>query len=187
MSAQPSPTGARQIIWPSVVTVISAAILIGAEVFGAAFAGGWALAILFGLDDTGAHILQAVLFAIGVFIMVAFIRAAQRVEPFTRRALSRLRNKAARRLREIAHASLKKLNICSRSTPLARAECDNVDTRWGNLSPAQKKCCEADSKPLFALLPNFARACGRVSVGRYPDKRPDSRQGMKNRGSLKSD
>ena len=85
MSSQPSPTSARQIVWPSVVTVISAAILIGAEVFGAAFAGGWALAILFGLDDTGAHILQAVLFAAGVFIMAAFIRAAQRVEPFTRR------------------------------------------------------------------------------------------------------
>ena len=84
MNAQPSPAGSRQIIWPSVITVISAAILIGAEVFGSAFAGGWALAILFGLDDTGAHILQAVLFAIGVFIMVAFIRAAQRVEPFTR-------------------------------------------------------------------------------------------------------
>ena len=84
MNAQPAPTAARQIVWPSVVTVISAAILIGAEVFGAAFAGGWALAILFGLDDTGAHILQAVLFALGVFVMVAFIRAAQRVEPFTR-------------------------------------------------------------------------------------------------------
>src|SRR5229473_3483288 len=110
MSSQPSSTRVRQIVWPSVVTVISAAILIGAEVFGAAFAGGWALAILLGLDDTGAHILQAVLFAIGVFIMAAFIRAAQRVEPFTRR----------------------------------------------------------------------------VSVGRYPDKRPDSRQGTKNRGSLKS-
>ena len=54
--------------------------------FEQAFAGGWALAILFGLDDTGAHILQAVFFAIGVFIMAAFIRAAQRVEPFTRRA-----------------------------------------------------------------------------------------------------
>src|SRR5882757_11390599 len=52
-------------------------------------------------------------------------------------------------------------------------------TLWRNLSAAEKKCCEADSKPLFALLPNFARACGRVSVGRYPDKRPDSRQGMK--------
>lgn len=80
-----TPQG-RRINWLNVLTVFSAAILIGAEVFGAAFAGGWALAILFGLDDTGAHILQAVLFAIGVFVMIAFIRAAQRVEPFTRRA-----------------------------------------------------------------------------------------------------
>ena len=86
MNAQPSPTVSREINWPSVVTVISAAILIGAEVFGAAFAGGWALAVLFGLDETSAHILQAVLFAAGVFVMVTFIRAAQRVEPFTRRA-----------------------------------------------------------------------------------------------------
>jgi len=85
MNVQPSPTASREINWPSVVTVISAAILIGAEVFGAAFAGGWALAILLGLDDTGAHILQAVLFAVGVFVMVAFVRAAQRVEPFTKR------------------------------------------------------------------------------------------------------
>src|SRR6202161_4207338 len=70
MSSQPTPTAARQIVWPTVITVISAAILIGAEVFGAAFAGGWALAILFGLDDTGAHILQALFFALGVFIIV---------------------------------------------------------------------------------------------------------------------
>jgi hypothetical protein len=86
MSSEPSATASRQIVWGSVVTVISAAILIGAEVFGAAFAGGWALAILFGLDDTGAHILQAVLFGLGVLVMVAFIRAAQRVEPFFKRA-----------------------------------------------------------------------------------------------------
>jgi nitric oxide reductase large subunit len=86
MNSQPASASARQIVWPTVVTVLSAAILIGAEVFGAAFAGGWALAILFGLEDTGAHILQAVLFAAGVFVMAAFIRAAQRVEPFTRRA-----------------------------------------------------------------------------------------------------
>ena len=84
MSPQPASTS-RAIVWPSVITVISAAILIGAEVFGAAFAGGWALAILFGLNDTSAHILQAVLFAIGVMIMVGFIRAAQRIEPFTKR------------------------------------------------------------------------------------------------------
>ena len=66
MSPQPASTSSRAIVWPSVITVISAAILIGAEVFGAAFAGGWALAILFGLNDTAAHILQAVLFGIGV-------------------------------------------------------------------------------------------------------------------------
>ena len=85
MSPQPASTSSRAIVWPSVITVISAAILIGAEVFGAAFAGGWALAILFGLNDTSAHILQAVLFALGVMIMVGFVRAAQRIEPFTKR------------------------------------------------------------------------------------------------------
>ena len=71
MNAQTSPT-ARQIYWPSVVTVISAAILIGAEVFGAAFAGGWALAILLPPEslylpftqETWAHIVQAVLFSV---------------------------------------------------------------------------------------------------------------------------
>ena len=78
-------TAPRRIYWPSVVTVISAAILIGAEVFGAAFAGGWALSILFGLDTLGEHILQVLLFLAGVAIMVAFIRSAQRIEPFTRR------------------------------------------------------------------------------------------------------
>ena len=83
----------RRIIWIHVLTVVSAAILIGAEVFGAAFAGGWALAILLPPEslylpftqETWAHIVQAVLFGIGVLIMVAFIRGAQRVEPFTRR------------------------------------------------------------------------------------------------------
>ena len=86
MSSQLNPPASRQIVWESVVTVISAAILIGAEVFGAAFAGGWALAILFDLGDTGAHVLQALLFALGVFVMIAFVRNAARVEPFTRRA-----------------------------------------------------------------------------------------------------
>jgi hypothetical protein len=93
MSTQAPSTGSREIVWSSVITVISAAILIGAEVFGAAFAGGWALAILIPPEahflpfsqETWAHIVQAVLFGIGVVIMVAFVSAAQRVEPFTRR------------------------------------------------------------------------------------------------------
>jgi uncharacterized membrane protein len=93
MSTQAPSTAPRQIAWQSVITVISAAILIGAEVFGAAFAGGWALAILLPPEslylpftqETWAHIVQAVLFGIGVLIMIAFIRGAQRIEPFTRR------------------------------------------------------------------------------------------------------
>src|SRR6266513_1549497 len=115
MSSQPSPTRRRQIVWPTVITVISAAILIGAEVFGAAFAGGWALAILLGLDDTGAHILQAVLFAIGVFVMATFIRAAQRVEVC-------VKHKTARRFPRNAYSPLKKLNVYSHSALLARRE-----------------------------------------------------------------
>lgn len=83
MNAKTPEANARTIAWPSVITVISAAILIGAEVFGAAFAGGWALAILFGLSETGAHIVQVLLFALGVAIMIGFVRGAQRVEPFT--------------------------------------------------------------------------------------------------------
>jgi uncharacterized membrane protein len=73
----------RRIIWIHVVTVVSAAILIGAEVFGAAFAAGWAFANLFALGEYGAHILQVIFFLCGVAVMVQFIRAARRVEPFT--------------------------------------------------------------------------------------------------------
>jgi hypothetical protein len=77
-----SSTKPRRVNWPSLITVISAAILIGAEVFGAAFAGGWALAILFGIEGTAEHVLQGVLFLAGVAIMVAFMRNAARIEPF---------------------------------------------------------------------------------------------------------
>jgi len=52
---------------------------------------------------------------------------------------------------------------------------------------SEKKSCGAVPKILFPRLPNFARACGRVSVGRYPDKRPDSRQGKEARASLSRD
>lgn len=86
MSSTDTNSAQRRIYWPSVITVVSAAILIGAEVFGAAFAGGWALAILMGLDDTFALVIQGILFVIGVAIMVVFVRGAQRIEPFTRRS-----------------------------------------------------------------------------------------------------
>lgn len=77
--------GEKRIAWQNVSTVLSAAILIGAEVFGGAFAGGWAVANLFELGQTGVYVLQAVLFAIGMAVMVAFVRNAQTVEPFFKR------------------------------------------------------------------------------------------------------
>jgi hypothetical protein len=76
-----TPMG-RRINWTNVITVLSAAILIGAEVFGAAFAGGWALAGLFGLGPYGVYVLQIVFFLAGMAVMASFIRAAKRVEPF---------------------------------------------------------------------------------------------------------
>ena len=41
----------------------------------------------------------------------------------------------------------------------------------------EKNTCIGGAITLIAPLPNFARACGRVSVGGHPDKRPDSRPG----------
>ena len=75
----------RKIVWIHVLTVVSAAVLIGAEVFGAAFAGSWALSNLVGLGPTGALVLDIVFVLLGVVVMIQFIRAAQKVEPFTTR------------------------------------------------------------------------------------------------------
>jgi hypothetical protein len=80
----------RQINWTNVLTVVSAAILIGAEVFGAAFAGGWAVAHIMlgsffaflGLATYAVQITQALFFVLGMIVMVTFVRRAQRVEPF---------------------------------------------------------------------------------------------------------
>ena len=73
----------RRIVWQNVLTVASAAILISAEVFGAAFAGSWAIANLIGLGTLGARILDIAFMLCGVAVMVQFLRAANRVEPFT--------------------------------------------------------------------------------------------------------
>jgi hypothetical protein len=74
-----------RIIWSNVSTVVSAAVLIGAEVFGAAYAGGWALATLFGFEELGQRLFEACFIAVGVYIMYVFLRNAQRVEPFVAR------------------------------------------------------------------------------------------------------
>ena len=83
MSDTPLIQRRRHIQWPNVLTVVSAAILISAEVFGAAFAGSWAIASLVGLGALGAHILDGIFMLCGLAIMAQFLRAAHRVEPFT--------------------------------------------------------------------------------------------------------
>ena len=82
MNMTVQPPISRRINWINVITVLSAAILISAEVFGAAFAGGWAVAVLFHLGEYGEYILQAIFFLLGVAVMVGFVRNAKRVEPF---------------------------------------------------------------------------------------------------------
>ena len=82
--SQPSSPAPRRIVWQSVITVLSAAVLIGVEVFGAAFAGGWALANLFGIGDYAAYA-QLLLFLAGIAVMATFIRNGMKVEPFVTR------------------------------------------------------------------------------------------------------
>jgi hypothetical protein len=85
MDGKPTRSGERRILWQNVLTVVSAAILIGAEVFGAAFAGGWAVASYLDLGPYGEHITQGLFFICGVAVMISFLRNAQHVEPFTTR------------------------------------------------------------------------------------------------------
>src|SRR3974377_1013187 len=77
MNDSSTPLGRRRIIWPNVLPVISAAILISAEVFGAAFAGGWAVANLFDLGDYGVHIMQGLFFLCGFAVIGAFVGHAR--------------------------------------------------------------------------------------------------------------
>jgi hypothetical protein len=85
MSKTQNNAGGQRIIWQNVLTVVSAAILISAEVFGAAFAGGWAVANLFEFGIDGVHVFQAIFFILGIAVMIAFVRHAKEVEPFVSR------------------------------------------------------------------------------------------------------
>jgi hypothetical protein len=78
-----------RIYWRNLLTVLSAAILIGTEVFGVAYAGGWAVSEFLGLryylGDNAPYVVQALFCALGISVMVQFMRLAVRREPFLRR------------------------------------------------------------------------------------------------------
>ncbi len=67
--------------WQNLLTVISVLILIGAEVFGVAFAAGWAIAGLFELGDAAGYVLMAVFTLLGLYAMLILWRRAVQVEP----------------------------------------------------------------------------------------------------------
>ena len=77
-----SASGSRRMNWTNVITVVSAAILIGTEIIGAGFAAGWAIVDLFGLGDIGAYVLQALFGLLAFYIIFNFVRRAARIEPF---------------------------------------------------------------------------------------------------------
>src|SRR3569832_1837593 len=76
----------RRIVWQNVLTVISAAILIGAEVFGAAFAASWAIATLADLGSFWARILDVIFVICGVVVRARGGRGARRGGPGAARA-----------------------------------------------------------------------------------------------------
>ena len=80
------PSSDKSINWTSLTTIASAAILIGTELFGAAWASGWALAGFFQLGPTVQTILQVVFALLAVYAIFAFLRQATRVEPIFKRS-----------------------------------------------------------------------------------------------------
>jgi hypothetical protein len=86
--AKRMPEGAsdtRGIHWTNVITVLSAAILIGAEFVVASLALGWAIADRTGLGDIFAYVLQAIFLAAACVIIFNFVRRAAKIEPFVGR------------------------------------------------------------------------------------------------------
>lgn len=80
-----APTRSRKVIWPHLITVISAAILMGTVVIGIALSTAWAIANLFGLGTYGEWALELLFGIGGAAVIVAFVRNASRIEPFFER------------------------------------------------------------------------------------------------------
>ncbi|WP_246683806.1 hypothetical protein [Labrys sp. KNU-23] len=79
------PSSEKSINWTSLITVCSAAILIGTELLGAAWASGWALAGFFQLGPTVEIILQCVFGLMAFYAIFVFLRQASRVESIFKR------------------------------------------------------------------------------------------------------
>ena len=74
-----------RINWPNLITVVSAAILVGTMIAGLGVATGWAIAGMLGLGEIGTSILVALFIGMALLGVVAFWRSATRVEPIVER------------------------------------------------------------------------------------------------------
>ncbi len=68
----------------NLVTIVSVMILVGTEVFGVAFAAGWAIAGLFELGQTVSYALMGLFSLGGLYLMVELWRRSVKIEPVGR-------------------------------------------------------------------------------------------------------
>ncbi len=73
----------RSVNWRNMISWVSVGILVGTEVFGALFAGAWALGGTLELPPTLQWILYGLALAGSVAIMVPFLRRAASIDPLT--------------------------------------------------------------------------------------------------------
>ncbi len=65
----------------NLITILSAAILVGTEILGAALAFGWAMGGLFELGKTATNILIGVSLLLGAYATWRFVEGAAKIEP----------------------------------------------------------------------------------------------------------
>jgi hypothetical protein len=74
-----------RINWTNLVTVASAAILIGTMIVGLGLATGWAIAGALGLGEIGTTAVEVLFMVVAAVVIVAFWRTASRIEPVVER------------------------------------------------------------------------------------------------------
>lgn len=74
-----------RIRWANVITVVSAAILIGTVIIGTGLATGWAISGMLGLEGIGTYAVETLFVLAAAAVVVAFVRSASRIEPFVDR------------------------------------------------------------------------------------------------------
>ena len=67
----------------NLITIISAAILVGTEILGAAMAFGWAMGSLYQLGDVAKDVLIGLCLVGGMYGIWKFIKGAIKIEPIS--------------------------------------------------------------------------------------------------------